>query len=331
MAGLNIQGLYLDNTTTAAASAGVLAGHWRVFSAEDGIYAVDSNGVSAKLNDYNDAVAYTNMVSGDLTLIDVNLQEQINNLAGGGADLISYTNLTPTPEKVGGIEAGSTFNADTLTEMFDALLYPYQYPAFSSFSIAGQASSIEVGESTPVNPTFNWATSNSSNITGSNVAIYDQTGSATIASGLDNDGSEATTYGAITRTNEGSNVFRIETVNTKGQTLSRNFTVTWNWLVYNGTSTEAGPLVEADIEAMTSALKSGFSGTYAFVAGGYKYFAYPTSYGTATQFKDQMTNFNVAMEDPYVVSVTNAHGQTTNYNVHRSTNVLGSSINIVVA
>jgi len=78
-------------------------------------------------------------------------------------------------------------------------------------------------------------------------------------------------------------------------------------------------------------LKSGFAGTYSFAAGGYKYIAYPAVYGTATQFTDQLTNFNVAMQAPYTVSVTNTFGQTTSYNVHRTTNVLGSSINIVVA
>jgi hypothetical protein len=90
--------------------------------------------------------------------------------------------------------------------------------------------------------------------------------------------------------------------------------------------------LEADIKALgSSPLQSGFAGIYSFAAGGYKYIAYPAVYGTATQFTDQLTNFNVAMNPVYTVSVTNAFGQTTNYNVHRTTNVLGSSINIIVA
>lgn len=47
--------------------------------------------------------------------------------AGGG----TYTNLTPTISTVGGISSGSTFSSQTMTEMFDRLLYPYLAPAIS--------------------------------------------------------------------------------------------------------------------------------------------------------------------------------------------------------
>ena len=53
--------------------------------------------------------------------------------------------------------------------------------------------------------------------------------------------------------------------------------------------------------------------------------------GTATTFKDSTTNLDVPMEAVYTVSVTNAYGITTNYNVHRTTNILGSTINIIIS
>jgi hypothetical protein len=91
-------------------------------------------------------------------------------------------------------------------------------------------------------------------------------------------------------------------------------------------------LVETDIESLrVGNLSSTFVGTYSFVAGGYKYISYPSSFGTATSFKDVDTNFNVAMEAPYIISVTNTFGQTTNYNVHRTTNILGGAITIQVS
>jgi hypothetical protein len=37
------------------------------------------------------------------------------------------------------------------------------------------------------------------------------------------------------------------------------------------------------------------------------------------------------MESPDIVSVTNVNGITTNYSVYRTTNIIGSSITIVVA
>jgi hypothetical protein len=326
MAGLNTQGAYFDNVaSTAAASAGVSPGHWRVYTKADGVFAIDSTSAEYKLNSLPEAMAYTDAASGALQL-------QIDAFTGGVTGMTAYTNATPVPAPLGGVKVGDTFSNASVQQMFDRLLYPYMYPAITAFTISGQSSPLEVGDSIAANPTFTWSTSNSANITGDNIAIFDQTASATIASGLANDGSEATTYAAITRTSEGNNVFRVEATNTLSETISRTYTVNWVWRVYSGESVAAGPLVEADIEALgTSALAGGFAGTYSFAAGGYKYIAYPAVYGTATQFKDQMTNFNVAMQAPYTVSVTNTFGQTTSYNVHRTTNVLGSSINIVVA
>lgn len=43
---------------------------------------------------------------------------------GGGASY--YSNLNPTPYKVGGIEAGTSFDNVEITKMFDMLLYPFE-------------------------------------------------------------------------------------------------------------------------------------------------------------------------------------------------------------
>jgi len=65
----------------------------------------------------------------------------------GGADL--YTNPDPTPITVGGIPAGSSFLNDTMTEMWDALLYPELFPALTppsnAFALA-QAGLHEIAE-----------------------------------------------------------------------------------------------------------------------------------------------------------------------------------------
>jgi hypothetical protein len=328
MAGLNTQGLYLDNTTSVAASAGITAGHWRVFTKADGVYAVDNTGLEVKLNNYADAVAYTNDVSANLQAVDADLYSKVESITTSGGSIITYTNPTPTPVTIGGIPAGTTFNNDTMTEMWDSLLYPYQFPSFSSFGINGQVSPLEVGDSIAANPTFNWATTNAGNIQTNAVAIYDQTASVAIATGLANSGSHASTYGAITKTTATNNIFRISSVDTKGNTFQRTYTVNWYWRVYHGVSSDAA-LDATGIAALTSNLASNPAGTYAMAAGGYKYFAFPSTM-TVNTFTDAQTNFNVAMEAPYQVSITNAFGQTTTYNVYRSTNVLGSSINIIV-
>jgi hypothetical protein len=263
----------------------------------------------------------------------INALVQAYGSGGGGG---TYTNATPMPSTVGGLEAGTTFVSQTMSQMFDALLYPYQYPAFTAFAISGQSTPIEVGNTIPINRTFTWSTSNNSNIVASSIDLIDVTGGGvTIASGLTNDGTEVTSYPAspIFKTSATTHSFRIDGENTHSQTFSGTFTVTWQWKRFYGELTNAGPLIEDDIEGLVGGLASGFAGTYAFGAGGYKYLCYPASFGTASTFKDESTNLDVPFEAHYTVNVTNstANPQMTSYRVHRSTNILGSSINIIVS
>jgi len=252
----------------------------------------------------------------------------------GGGTGATYTNATPTPETIGGIDSGSTFSNRTMQQMWDDLLYPYQAPAFTAFSISGQTDVLEVGDAIPAVSTFVWATSNPANIVANSILIRDVTGSTVLASGLADDGSEVVNMGApVTKATEASNVFRIEGQNTQLATFTRDKTYNWRWRVYWGPDATT-PLVEADIEALAnSSLYSGFSRTYSFGTspGEYKYLSYPAVMGTAVTFRDADTGFTVPFESPYLVSVTNAFGTTTDYRVHRSTNMLGGAINIEVS
>jgi hypothetical protein len=267
----------------------------------------------------------------------VSLANAIVQAAEGGGGSSTYTNATQMPTTVGGLAAGSTFDAATMSEMFDGLLYPYQAPAFTSFSISGQSLIIEVGAEIAINRTFLWGTSNSANVTPSSIDLIDVTGGGvTIVSGLANDGTEATSYPAapITKTTPTTHSFRIDGENTQAGTFSGTFTVTWQWKKFYGPSVTVGPLIETEIEGLNDkVLSSTFVGTYAFSGGGYKYICYPASLGEASSFKDESTNLDVPFIASYTVNVTNstANPQTTSYRVHRSTNIIGSAINIVVS
>jgi hypothetical protein len=208
----------------------------------------------------------------------------------------------------------------------------YDSPFFQSFGISGQVTPIEVGDSIPINPTFLWTTVYQPNVTPNTIDIDDVTGATPIASGLADSGSHVSVYSSITKTSAVPNLFRISGQNTLGGLFYRMYTVDWYWKVYYGESALAGPLTEPQIEALrVPVLKANYPGSYVFLAGGYKYLAYPSLMGTAISFTDPNTGFPVAMQAPYVVSVTNAFGQTTNYNVHRTFNVLGGAITIVVS
>jgi hypothetical protein len=248
---------------------------------------------------------------------------------------VVYTNTGATTATIGGISAGSTFSGKTMQQMWDSLLYPYQVPAFSSFARTNLSTTYELGETVLVgSQTFSWAFSNASNVSANTTTIVQNVSPVTTLYGPGSNTSPSaitvvTAYSAGTSTT--TTLYTISATNSSGTSFSTTISRSWRPKIYYGTSLTT-PLVAANITALlNNPLASGFAGTYSFAAGDYKYFCYPSSFGTATTFKDTATNLAVPMETLYVVSITNAYGVTVNYNVHRSTNILGGSINIQIS
>ena len=264
-----------------------------------------------------------------------------------GSSFGNYTNLNPVPSTIGGIAAGSTFSNQTMQQMWDALLYPFQVPQFTSFNISGQSTTLEVGETVNnISRTFNWSTSNSGNITPNTVSISNITGGTVVlASGLVNDGNETITLPSpITYTAQASHVWQITATRTNASTMSDNYQINWRWRRFWGTSNNT-ILTESQIESLAgNSLSTSMNGTFSMAAGGYKYFAVPTTFAEPTFIKDNSTGLGVAMADIpegytdvgsgiykfRIVPITNIHGVTQDYRVYRSKNMLGGSIVISV-
>jgi|GEM_PF-3575283 len=183
------------------------------------------------------------------------LKEMIEN------QVILYTNEEPTTAAVGGIPSGSTFENKTMQEMFDMLLYPYQYPAFTSFSISGVPTTLEVCQSISPTKTYLWSTSNPNNINANTIEIWHGEFSN---SGLSNDGSEVITD--IIDISEfqiqevptvlnipGTYNFQIQAQNSQNDSFSRIFTVTWKYKIFHGTSI-TDPTDSAAIRALANSL-----------------------------------------------------------------------------
>lgn len=257
-----------------------------------------------------------------------------------------YTNSTPVPTTIGGITAGSTFSNQTMQQMWDTLLYPYQAPAFSSFSISGQSTTIEVGTSIAGTKTFSWSTANPSNVQANTISIVDLTNSTTLATGLANDGTESILLpSAVVKNSATSNTWRITGTNTNSVSFTADFVVNWYWKIYYGTSANT-TLTEVQIESLANtSLSNNITGSFSFAGGNYKYFCYPDVYGSINTIKDSTTLLNVAMasgvDDAFfsnsangiyygIVSVTNINGVSTNYRVYRTKNILGGSITFII-
>ncbi len=263
-------------------------------------------------------------------------------LANGGLD--TYINANPVPTTVGGIVAGSSFPSPGLTsqEMWDLLLY-WEPPTFSTFLFFG-ITTLEVGDTiNSAAQSIIWGTTNPANIAVNSIDIEDrgeagagpvvnlETGLATIPGVVAHDFSGSPiTYNHMT-----NNVFRIIATDTNPTgpfNFARNLVINWSWMIYAGTDATT-PLLSADIVALTdfAGLSDTFARTYSFGAGNYKYVCYPTVLGTATVFTDVATGFNVPFEAVYTVAIMNMFGVITNYNVHRSTNILGAAMDIAVS
>jgi hypothetical protein len=275
------------------------------------------------------------------------LQDAVNALEADAGGSTNYTNATPMPEAVGGYDAGTTFDSVQFSDLMDGLLYPYQSPAFTAFAISGQATTVEVGTTVSGTKTFTWSTSNSANVAANSLSIADESGP--LQNGLADDGSEAIAVGSVQRTTPGTYTWTIAGMNTNTPpaAFDRDFSITWLWKVYAGTSVSA-TLNEAEIEGLSdyATLTNSAVRTYVLSAGGYKYLAIPASFTAPSSFKDEATGFNVPMADSSddaaysgaanglsyaTVSVTNAQSQVTTYRVYRTKNTVGAALNLVVA
>jgi len=269
------------------------------------------------------------------------------NIPGGGAGG-PYGGASPTTLSVGGIPAGSAIFGLTYDQLWQDLLVPYIAPTFTSFVISGQTQSVEVGTTVSGLKSFAWAFSNSANVTPNSMAILDVTGATTLASGISNVSPYSVSVGSITLTSPSSYSWRGQATNTQSTIFnSSNFTISWFWRKYYGTS-PLGSLNESQIEALVNnPLSNTLVGSYSFVAGDYKYFCWPDSFGSPSAAPNGFISggFLVSMasviDDPFysntqngwsygLVSVTNVNGVATNYRVYRTLNTLGSSVIITV-
>lgn len=293
---------------------------------DKGILQTNSNGKISSSTALPDGTTATTQSAGDNTTkpaTDAFVQTSLE-----------YTNAAPTPSTLGGIPSGSTFSAEANSDMWTALLYPYQYPAFTSFSISGQATTVEVGVSISGAKTFIWATSNSGNVATNSINIYDVTGSTTLFTSLANDGSEAYVFPSpIQLVTQDSYVWQIEGTNTHvpPTTFNRNFTVNWYWRVHSGMDVNT-TLTNAQILALAnSSLTTAFPPQVSFAGGGYFWYWIPSTFVQPTIFKDHATGFAIGMEAAVTQSVTNAYSIATNYKGYRSTNTLVSALTIDVS
>lgn len=91
-------------------------------------------------------------------------------------------------------------------------------------------------------------------------------------------------------------------------------------VIYYGKDSDDA-LDAAGIQALNSTTAPNFAGTFSYPVGSeYVYFAYLTSWGTPTRFKDLIGGLDIVMDTPYSVTILSQA-----YTVYRSFNLLGGA------
>lgn len=246
--------------------------------------------------------------------------------ATDGADI--YMSTDPVTATIGGILAGENLSGKTAVEIIDLLIHPYQAPTFSSFSLG--LTQLEIGAPIPTPVTFSWGATQPANINTNSITISEN-GGTVFGAGLANDGSEIIDIGASVLNTTGSKTFKIEATNTKGVIFSRTTSVNWVARIYYGESILES-LDESGIKSLrTSKLGSTKAGTYIFNDGGYKYIAYPDSFGDFNTFKDVASNMDVVLETPFTLVDVVVNGVTVSYRVYKSLNILNGSLTVAIS
>lgn len=246
-------------------------------------------------------------------------------------DDFTYSNSTPMPNDVGGYESGTTFSGKSLKEMWDGILYPYQYPSISSFSISGQVTTLECGiEVSGGNKTFNWVTTNPSNIEPNSIEVKDLTSNIVLGTGLSNDGSEILDIGtAITKlTTNTVHQWVIYATNTKSDLISRTLTVRWYSPFYYGVG--APGLTVSQLQQLTKQVVAKGNKVYTFnPTSQVLYIAYPASYGDLTSILDP-NNFEILgdftkRQETFGLNSPYYEGGNVLYNVYEFNNLTTQS------
>jgi len=249
-----------------------------------------------------------------------NVSVDLSSLSGetGGQE---YTGATPSNITVGGLPAGSDLSGRSLSSIIEEMVITYLSPAFSSFSLSGYVSIVEVGTTLSGNRTFTWATSNSGNVQPSSVKIRDNTATSYLATGLTSSGVLLTGITTIQLNNNGeTQSWRAEGVNTNLVGFnSSNVVTTGRYYRFYGPDSSQ-PTNSAQVRALpSSAFQTSNANTFILNTGTVEvnfYVALPPSITISSAI--DLDAFNAPM--PYLslgtVSVLDAGGTSRTYNLY---------------
>lgn len=194
------------------------------------------------------------------SIITVTYFESLVMGGGGGGDTFASDVTLVLPDStysIGKYKNGETAPWNGLTAvqaLLDAAI-DYINPVFTSFSISGQATTVEVGTTLSGSKTFTWGVNDNSGIV-TTIDLYNNTTASTLLAGTPDDGTQAQVITTIQLNSSGATQSWKGIANNTspaGTINSSNFTVTGRYLTFYG-STATTPVDSATVRALPSSV-----------------------------------------------------------------------------
>jgi len=295
---------------------------------------IKSQRQNIRTDEGNGLSIFVDGTTGELMLKDIrgNVQRASDYLNTGGnvvltADIPVVLSGT---KSLGKYTNGQTIPCEgwTFQQLMEDIALEYVNPAFTAFTVAGQATTIEVGTTLSGSKTFNWAiTENSGDV--NTIDIFDNTANATLLAGTPNDGTQAVAITTIqlNANNANQSWKGIANNDTGSDVDSNNFVVTSLFYRYWG-ATATLPANPSDgtanriyAEALPSrAFKTNGVNTFTLVTGTVqtKFVVILPPSITITSVIDT-TNLNANLTSDYILSsltVKDAGGTDRTFNMY---------------
>lgn len=192
-----------------------------------------------------------------------------NTLASGSTTYTGDSDVT-----IGGINQGDLFIETSMQDMWYDLLHPYQTPTFSFNS--NLPTTVEVGTELNAEYTFNWNTTNPSNVSGGTINLTGPNGLNLTS--LDTTGITGITIN-ITNTIPTSETWTLNGTDTQSSPINAYDVVNWRYKRFYGTSPNLN-IIDSEILSLNSEFSTNRLKTWTQNGNGeYIYYCYPSSFG----------------------------------------------------
>lgn len=149
---------------------------------------------------------------------------------------IIYDGASPTTIAVGGVSENTNIYGKSIKKIIQDILTPFQLPKFTSFSIQGVSTNVEMGATISGIKNFLFAFTNNGNVKNNSIKITDETAGTTLLENAPKISPQSSDVGNISKSTLSQHTWKIEGENTQGNKFSTTMDVNWKYPYFFGGS-----------------------------------------------------------------------------------------------